>query len=90
MPMYDVASSAATSGLSGSRRSNRLTTRSDRNASPKYFRRPAVRWFETSVATWISGSEPSCQPEKRRAREGDGGWMSAAGATGSMTRARQD
>lgn len=23
---------------------------------------PAVRWFETMLATWISGSEPTCQP----------------------------
>jgi hypothetical protein len=62
MPMYDVAKRAATSGLSGSSRSKRLTTRSYRYESPKYLSRPAVRWFETSVATWISGSEPSCQP----------------------------
>jgi hypothetical protein len=25
---------------------------------------PDVRWLETTVATWISGSEPSCHPVK--------------------------
>jgi hypothetical protein len=42
-----------------------LTIGPYRPGSPKYFISPDVRWFETTVATWISGSDPNCHPNVR-------------------------
>ena len=65
MPIYALASNDATSGSRAAIFSKRLAAGWYLPLSPKYLNIPAVRWFETTDATCISGSEPTCHPTMR-------------------------
>jgi hypothetical protein len=61
--MYALASNDETSGSLAEIFSKRLAAGWNLPLPPKYFMMPAVRWLDTMDATWISGSEPTCQPD---------------------------